>query len=68
MKASYLIWAYLAIALLFAIFGGVEGRAFSYNLGRGLMWPAIMFPSLGKVVTGLLVIAMVAFVTMAGRK
>ena len=68
MKASYLIWAYLAVGLLYAIFGGVDGKPFSYNLGRGLIWPAVMFPSFGKFLGGLVIVGLCGLVAVTSRK
>ena len=60
-KKSKIISVYLAIGLLYALYGWLFGdnsyKSFAYNLGTGLVWPLMMFPGLGKVVgAGILVI------------
>ena len=73
MKASHiLILLYLAIALLYAIFGGESYQPFSYRLGAGLAWPMIainaFFPSLGKLITSLGILAFVLFLMFGVKK
>ncbi|MDO9178709.1 MAG: hypothetical protein Q7U16_10430 [Agitococcus sp.] len=67
-----LISVYVAIAVLTGIYGSIWGqydyKGFAYNLGRGLIWPAVMFPSLGKAIGLLIIIGFIAFVTMFGKK
>lgn len=62
-NATGLIIGYLVIGLLFAIYqtnwGQYSYRPFSYNLGQGLVWPAVMFPVLGKIIAGIVIIALV---------
>lgn len=63
-----LITAYLVIAVLSAIYGSLWGaydyKGFAYNLGRGLVWPVIMFPSLGKLISLLVIIGLLTLVTV----
>lgn len=53
-----LIGAYFVIALGYAIwqtyFGSAQSGFFA-NLGSGIVWPAIMFPMLGKIVGGIII-------------
>ena len=45
-------------------FGKYHYKGFAYNLGRGLIWPATMFPSVGQFIGGVLIIAFVAWITL----
>ena len=60
-----LIGAYFAIALGYAIwqtyFGSTES-GFATNLGAGLVWPAVMFPVLGKIVGGIIILIVVTVI------
>lgn len=62
MKQKFIL-AYLGSALLYALydyfFGDVADISFFTALGRGLVWPAIVFPVFGQIVTGLLVLIFV---------
>ena len=57
---AMLIAAYVVIGILTGIYGSIWGqydyKGLAYNMGRGLMWPVVMFPSFGQVVA-LVVIA-----------
>ncbi|CAE6768316.1 hypothetical protein [Paraburkholderia domus] len=60
-----LIGAYLGIAVLFGLYGSMFGlysyRGFMYNLGRGLVWPTILFPAVGHLIGGLIIVGFVLF-------
>ena len=67
MKKSQVFWlVYLGIAVLFALYGSLWGetqyQGFFYNLGRGLVWPVLLFPALGKVVAGVLLLVVIVAV------
>jgi hypothetical protein len=70
-KKSMFIAAYLGIGVLFAIYGAFWGvnahRSFMFNVGQGLVWPAILFPSLGKAVGGALLVAVILGVVAIGK-
>lgn len=72
MKVSHVvIIAYVVLGLLTAIYGNFWGdynyKGFAYNLGKAIIWPAVWFPSFGKFLGGILIIAFVAFLTL-GKK
>lgn len=58
-----LMGGYAAIAALFAFYGTFFGtysyQGFAANLGRAIVWPAILFPSLGKVIGGILMLLVI---------
>lgn len=60
---SLLIRAYFIIGLLFAIYQNFWGqqsyKSFAYHLGQGIVWPAVMFPSIGKFIGGLLILLII---------
>ena len=69
MKVSHIfIILYLAIAVLYALFWGLEYKPFEYNLGRGLVWPILLFPSLGKVISALLTLVIVLILAAFAAK
>ena len=61
-------WIYVVLIFVFALYGTWWGdhayRGFAYNLGAALVWPAILFPSIGKVIGGIVIIAFVAALTL----
>ena len=70
-KQSYrgvLIAVYLVIAVGFAFYGNSHGqfqdRGFFFNFGRGLVWPFLLFPILGKIV-GVIVILLIVIAVIA---
>lgn len=71
-STTWVILGYLVIGLLFAIYqtnwGQYSYRPFSYNLGQGLVWPAVIFPVLGKIIAGIVIfILVVVGLIAAGR-
>lgn len=54
---------YVVLIFVFAIYGNVWGdfayKGFAYNLGRSLFWPGIIFPSLGKALGAVVLLAVV---------
>ena len=59
---------YLLVGILYALYGWMFGdtahKSFLYNVGVGLVWPAAMFPVVGKIVGGIVIIALVALVAL----
>lgn len=59
---------YFGIGLLYALyssfFGAYKYKGFAYNLGRGIIWPATMFPSVGQFIGAVLIIGFVAWITL----
>ncbi|MFX9848259.1 hypothetical protein ABTP21_00005 [Acinetobacter baumannii] len=39
-------------------------KPFTYNLGQGLVWPAVMFPTVGKIIGGILILLFIWFVVI----
>ncbi len=67
-----LIAAYVAIGILAGIYGSIWGqydyKGVAYNMGRGLFWPVVMFPSLGQVVGLVVIVGFVAAVISVGKR
>jgi Na+/proline symporter len=62
-----LIGIYALIGLVFALYkhlGASNTHGFAYHLGQGLVWPAVMFPSLGKAIGGVIMLVIIAAVMM----
>jgi hypothetical protein len=64
-----LIISYLGFGFIFAMycwmFGDTAHKSFAYNLGQGLVWPAVMFPAIGQAIGGILLVLFVAFLTLS---
>lgn len=60
---SWLIRGYFIIGLIFALYqnywGSQSYKSFAYHLGQGIVWPAVMFPSVGKFIGGVLILLIV---------
>ena len=60
---KYLIGLYgvtvLIAAICFDIWGRYAYKGFFYNLGQGLIWPAVVFPSVGKMIGGVVWIVVI---------
>ena len=60
-------WIYVALIVVFALYGTMWGdyafRGFGYNLGRAIIWPAILFPSIGKAVGAMVQLAFIGWLT-----
>lgn len=70
MKKKHIVIAiYFGIALLFGLyqwkFGDNGYRGLAYNLGRGLVWPFALFPTLGSWVGAIILVIFVALVVMS---
>jgi phosphate/sulfate permease len=63
-----LISAYFGIGFLVAMYESMFGpdsmRGFAYNLGKGIVWPAVVFPSLGYLIGGIVIVLFVTFVAL----
>jgi hypothetical protein len=65
MKIGRILFAgYFLIALLYAVYAHFWGpepfRSFAFHLGQGVLWPVLVFPSLGPVIAGIVVLIFVA--------
>lgn len=54
---------YAVIAVLFWIYLSIwsahSGRGWAFNLGSAVVWPAVIFPSLGAAIGGIVIVAVV---------
>ncbi|MES2183969.1 MAG: hypothetical protein V4505_05430 [Pseudomonadota bacterium] len=59
-----LIYGYLGIALLFALYFTFFGSnpGFFRGLGQGLVWPAVLFPGIGKLIGGVVLLVFLAVI------
>lgn len=65
-----LISAYFVIGFLChlsTLLGQYSYKSFAYNIGQGLVWPAVMFPTVGKIIGGILILCLVGFLTMRSK-
>lgn len=65
-----LIGIYALIGLVFALykhFGTYDIHGFAYHLGQGLIWPAVMFPSVGKAIGAIIMMAVIGYVVLKSR-
>ena len=67
----YLVSGYLAIAMVFWFFlanwGALAYKGAAYNFGRALVWPTVIFPSLGQLIGGILIVGFIVFLTFFVR-
>ena len=49
---AWVIGGYFIIGFFFTVYQNFWGqysyKSFAYHIGRGIVWPAVMFPSVGK--------------------
>lgn len=68
----YLIGVYgvtvLIAAICFDIWGRYAYKGFFYNLGQALVWPAVMFPSVGKLLSGVIWIVVILGILILVRR
>ena len=54
---------YALLIVVFAIYGNWWGayayKGFMFNLGRALIWPVIIFPVLGKIIGGIVLVVVI---------
>ena len=66
-----LIGLYAAIGVLYALykqFFGHDLHGFFYHLGQGIVWPLVMFPSLGKAVSSVLILVVFGWIALQSLK
>jgi hypothetical protein len=62
MKENIKAWAiggYFIIGFFFTVYqnwGQYSYKSFAYHIGRGIVWPAVMFPSVGKFIGGVIIL------------
>lgn len=65
------IVGYFVIGLLYAIYqhfwGQYSYQPFTYNLGQGLVWPAVMFPVIGKIIGAILIFVIIGYLVLRSR-
>ena len=68
---SWLIRGYFIIGVLSATYqhfwGQYSYKSFAYNLGQGVIWPAVMFPSVGKFIGGVLLLLIIGGLVLRSR-
>lgn len=65
--AQALITLYLLIGLGYALYQTFfthSHHGFFYNLGMGLIWPAVMFPALGKIIGAIVIFIVITAIVM----
>lgn len=69
---KYLVGLYGAsvfiAAICFANWGQYAYKGFFYNVGRALVWPAIVFPSFGGIVTAMMWLVVIVAILLLVRK
>lgn len=61
-----ILLVYIMIGIFTALYGYLWGdyhyQSLGYHLGRGLVWPAVWFPSLSKAIGAVLFVAIIAII------
>ncbi|MCC4610015.1 hypothetical protein [Xanthomonas cannabis] len=69
---KYLVGLYGAsifiAAICFANWGQYAYKGFAYNLGRAFVWPAVVFPSFGGLLSGLIWIVVIVGLLLLVRR
>lgn len=64
---KYLVGFYTLLIIPFAVYGTFWGeyayKGFAYNLGRSVIWPAILFPIIGKILGAIVLVALIFSLT-----
>jgi formate/nitrite transporter FocA (FNT family) len=50
------------------LFGESNYRGFFFNIGRGFVWPTIIFPALGQIIGGIILVVVIIAVLIFVRK
>lgn len=62
---------YLALTALFGLYGWLFGQSSNkglfYNLGKGFVWPTIIFPALGTTISTIVIVIVVILVLVFGK-
>lgn len=66
--ASLYIFLAVATTLYGSIWGDYNYRGFAYNLGRGLVWPCVWFPTLGTIVGGIITLLVVGYIALSSSR
>jgi hypothetical protein len=57
---AWVIGGYFIIGFFFTVYQNFWGqysyKSFAYHIGRGIVWPAVMFPSVGKFIGGVIIL------------
>ncbi|SDT55965.1 hypothetical protein [Pseudomonas prosekii] len=66
-----LISGYFVIGLIYALYSWMftiySHASFAYNLGRGLIWPAAMFPAFGAFIGGIIIVVVIGAIHLNRR-
>lgn len=58
---------YIIVGIIYTLYGSFFGEyahnGFFYNLGRGIIWPATMFPIVGKTIGAIIILFGVLWLT-----
>lgn len=59
---------YVLLIFVFTLYGNWWGdyahRGFGFNLGRALIWPAILIPGLGEAIGAFVLLAVITFLIL----
>jgi len=47
-----------------SIWGDYNYKGVAYNIGRGLVWPCIWFPTLGTIVGGIITLLVIGYLVL----
>jgi len=59
---TIVFWIYLSN------WGALAFKGAAYSLGRALIWPVVVFPSLGQLIGGVIIVGLVLFATFFVRR
>lgn len=62
---GFYVFMIFCVAIYGTFWGDFSYKGFFYNLGRGIVWPLVIFPGLGKLVGGALLLLIVSAIMMS---
>lgn len=64
---SFYLLIAIGTSIYTSIWGDLAFKGAAYNIGRSIVWPVILFPSLGAVVGGVLIVVFVLWASLGRR-
>ena len=69
---TWLVGGYFSIGFMVTVYlhfwGKQSYKPLAYHIGQGLVWPAVMFPSIGKLIGGIVIILVIVALTVFGSR
>ena len=67
MGYRWLFYYWLLFYGLPELLGSIQLQIIRYHIGRGIVWPAVMFPSVGKFIGGVLILIIIGALVLRSK-